>query len=182
MVVGHDIVFSDNGRLVAALGQIYESGQVQIWEVESGNKLPSATAVPEGFAFDLALCQDGSTAAVVMGEYGYGGQTANVWDVGTGEELAVVESSAPIALSANGCFLVSSPVSDPANGQIVTPADNWLRLWDVRQGSELVLLVEIEDFIGQLAFSPDGALLAVTEIDVMGSQLYLVAIPQPQTP
>lgn len=182
MVVGHDIAISDNGRLVAALGQIYESGQVQIWELGTGSKLPSAKTVPEGFAFDLALSQDGSTAAVVMGEYGYGGQTANVWDVGTGEELAVVESSAPIALSANGCFLVSSPVSDPANGQIVTPADNWLRLWDVRQGSELVRLVEIEDFISQLALSPDNAWLAATEIDVMDSQLHLIAIPQPQTP
>lgn len=182
MTVGHNIAFSDNGRLVAALGQIYESGQVQIWEVGTDNKLPPGTVVPDGFAFNLALSQDGSTAAVVMGEYGYGGQTANVWDVVTGEELAVVESGTPITLSANGCFLVSSPVSDPANGQIVTPTDNWLRLWDIRQGLELARLVEIEDFIGQLAFSPDDAWLVATEFDVTGSQLHLIAIPQPQTP
>jgi WD40 repeat protein len=179
MTVGHDIAFSGDGRFVAALGQIYESGAVQVWDIETTMPLPAPTAVPAGYAFDLALSRDGSTAAVVVGEYGFGGQTAYVWDVTTGAELSVLAAGNPIALSGDGRFLASGPVASFPDSQDSTAnKTDKVYLWDVRQGTELARLVELDGAVVELDFSPDNKWLVVTENDVMGGLLHLIPMSQ----
>jgi WD40 repeat protein len=178
MTVGHEIAFSGNGRFVAALGQSYESERLQIWDIETMKLLPAPTAVPEGYIFDLALSRDGSTAAVAAGEYGIGGQTAFVWDAATGTELAVLEAGNPIALSGDGRFLVSGPVDSLLIRQNYPDKTDKVYLWDIKQGTELAQLAELDGEFAALDFSPDSKWLAVTENDMMGSLLHLIPISQ----
>jgi hypothetical protein len=175
--VGHDIVFGGDGRLAAALSPVTESARVQILETNTGSQMLLTADGPEGFAYDLALSRGGSTVAVVIGEYGYGGRMAHVWDVQTGTELAVVMAGAPIALSEDGCFLAARSAAQAAGSQGSSEEGSTVLMWAIRQGTQPAGLAELTGTIEQLDFSPDGTGLAVVETDILGSRLHLFAFP-----
>ncbi len=99
----------------------------------------------------MAFSPDGSLLASSSGGI-VETQTIRLWDVATGEQLAVIEGHTEDITA-----VVFSP-----EGEVLASRSNdgTVRLWDVQTYSELAVL-ELPGGAGAgLAFSPDGRLLA----------------------
>jgi WD40 repeat protein len=102
----------------------------------------------------IAFCAGGSRLAVMLHRSGEPA-AVEVWDAATGATAFVVkdtskDTSKPPAVSADGHTLA-------------TIHRNQVRLWEAATGRELATLGDGQDseYIGQVAFSPDGKHLAV---------------------
>jgi WD40 repeat protein/serine/threonine protein kinase len=175
--VGH-VVFSGNGRLLAAAG----AGLVKVWDVAAGREVFAAKFV--GYVGNLALSPDGGT--LVVGSYG----TTWIWDVATGRERHTLKLpptfSGGLAFSPDGRSLavggqdvgvwdavggeqlhalggshsgqvVSMAVSPVGNTLATSGEDGTVRVWDLDGWKPLWVL---PGGSYSLAFSPDGHLLA----------------------
>jgi WD40 repeat protein/DNA-binding SARP family transcriptional activator len=144
---GYPIVFSPDGRLLAACGLDY---RIRVWSVATGALLQTLEGLTDQ-PFNPAFSHDGALVAC-------GGRDGmvHVWDVSSGSgqsrfSLSVRESQdliTGLAFSPDGTILAGG-----GSGHIV-----WL--WDVQQAGRLIAQLhgharELEC----LAFSPDGARL-----------------------
>lgn len=133
--------FSRDGKFVACVG--YGLG---LWELASGREVlgTNGHTGPVG----TAAVSAGGKKVVTGGSEG----TVRVWDATTRKVLAVCahdHSVARVALSPDGSTVAS------------TSADGTARLWAADTGRELRRFEFANDMLGDLAFSPDGRLLAV---------------------
>ncbi|MER9134745.1 TIR domain-containing protein [Mesorhizobium sp. M0830] len=128
----------------------WSGATVRLWEVATG-----AESLLEGHGAavaTVAFSPDGTRLAT-----GSDDQTARVWDVATGEEIAILRGHRSwvktVAFSPRGTCLATGSRGGTA------------RIWDLASGLENTRL---EGHIGEItsvAFSPDGALLATGSDD-----------------
>lgn len=143
-----DLGFTPDGdRLVTADG---EMGTATIWEVETGRMIATYFG-HDGPVQDLQISQDGTTVA------SSGVVDVRVWDLNTRETLATIAGHSGIVdgIDINldrGLLLTSSEI------------DKTTRLWDLTPywSHELVGLPGPTGFLGSIAYSPDGELLAAS--------------------
>ncbi len=139
-------------------------GRIRVWELEKG-KLLRTIGKHKSRLLDLAISPDRSMFAWA-GE----NQSLGLWDAASGKELrrfkdVNLHTGATLDFSPDGAFLAAASNHDP------------VRLWrlDARAGAigldKVPAMFELptSSHIGVLAFSPDGATLAVTS----GSELSL---------
>jgi WD40 repeat protein len=142
----HLLQFSGDGKLLAA----GSPDGVQLWEVQSGKRLPLA-ASPRCRVLDVAFSNERVLAL------GSDGQALVIWDVGTGKILTPADGHhfpiQTLAFSGDGKSLCTAG------------ADGWLCWWDVAGGKEQRrFLVRDEDSRANiyrgLTLSPDSRHLA----------------------
>jgi RNA polymerase sigma factor (sigma-70 family) len=148
---------SRNGAIFAALATQFDKaghGAIRVWEPATG-KVLRTIEVPGPVNTALALSADGNNVAAGDGATGNG--AVRVWDVQSGELRNTLRTEGmeyiAVALSADGKWLAGGGRVRGDRGKVV--------VWDLRTGkvqhewSDNFMLT-----IAELAFSPDGNLLA----------------------
>jgi RNA polymerase sigma factor (sigma-70 family) len=139
--------FSPDGKTLAvAAGALEKPAEIVLWEVESGKKAATLSG-HTAQVFCLAFAPDGRTLA--SGGYD---RTLRLWDVAAAKERHPARSlpspAYQVLFTSDGRTLFSRG------------AENRLRLWDVATGKELRTADGPDNYVGSLAFSPEGRRVA----------------------
>ncbi len=138
-----ETAFSPDGRVLAVPGG---PGRIGLWDVVTRTE-STVLGGPFGQALTVAFSPDGRRLA-------HGGQDGAiaVWDVASRSALVDgVRTDGP----------VTKIRFSPDGRLLATAGDTGVRLWDAADGRPLATLVDRGP--GDVAFSPDGALLAFTD-------------------
>jgi WD40 repeat protein len=152
------VSFSPNGKTVAAVGN---DGKVEIWNVESGKEIASLVHTNSEKVdisnYSIVFSRDGKRIYV-----GNGDGTISEWDAVTGKETRNWKAHG------DGVFnLVFNPdFSILASGGY---GDFTVKLWDTKTRREIRTLANpktegLLQRVKSVAFSPNGKLLAVSEM------------------
>ena len=157
---GYDnrLSFSPDGKYVATANR---DGLVWIWDIESGDQIAeleaSETGKP-GYIWTIDYHPSGSILAVL---HWSDEATVNIWDVGQEKIITTVELNTLVG-STKHAFKFS-PDAEIMAGIIKEDFNDKVRLWTV-EGAEKISDLEIEKMPIDIAFSPDGSLIAVASI------------------
>jgi WD40 repeat protein len=162
-----DVGFSPDGKILAtAHSYNADSGEVKLWDSNTGAQLATLAVPDEGIA-SLAFSPDGKflagrTHALVERPASWG---IVLWDVAARREVRRFRghtgSISAMAFSPDGRTLVSSG------------GDKTTRFWDVATGREDGRIDNLKAWGREAAFSPDGRMLALSN----GSQINLWDVP-----
>jgi RNA polymerase sigma factor (sigma-70 family) len=147
------VAISPDGLTVAAESEQDGRSAVVLWELANGRVLHRLDG-HTGFVRGLAFAGDSKTLASASDD-----KTVRLWDVATGRELRRLEGHqkgvTAVAFAPRGSLLASAA------------CDGATRLWDATTGT---LLHELKGTAGdpQIAFAPDGKLLAVADGRMIG--------------
>jgi RNA polymerase sigma factor (sigma-70 family) len=114
------LVFTPDGKTLAALEVGDGGSQVHLWDVAGGN-LRTGLKTPESVS-GVAFAPDGKTVATAHLE------SFHVWDVSTGEWVERFEGK--------GCFTADLAFSGDGK-TLATGGNDTVRLWDVASGKEV---------------------------------------------
>jgi WD40 repeat protein len=138
-------------------------GEIQVWDLATGDKLPPLRPTPPGGVLGVALSADGNSLAAVERRVNDDGtrtkDVLTLWDVRTrtARDLAegrrhVVPSFAPDGKT------LAAPFTDGEGKRSA------LALWDVADGKRRITLHSATDYYGVPVFSPDGRYVGVDMI------------------
>ncbi len=148
----HSVAFSLSGTLAAGL----DNGQVELWEVESGERIGTLMHADRRRVTSVVFSPDGTRLAS-----GAMNQVIRVWDVETRRQIGTWEVPPESTSYPSGWSL---PVAYSPDGTRMLSGfdDGTVRLWDVATQSEVATLEGHTDRVASVAFSPDGTLLGST--------------------
>lgn len=176
-----DIEFSPDGRYLATAS---DDKSVKLWNPLNGQELRSFTGFTD-VIWKISFSADSKFLATG------GNDTANVWDINTGQSILTLEAQhAPIAFSPLGTYLATSgddgttklwdtdsweeylsfPFAanalafSPDEERLVTAMEE-LKVWDILTGEELMAPAEFKAVIIGIEFNPDGSQLAAGSQD-----------------
>jgi WD40 repeat protein/transcriptional regulator with XRE-family HTH domain len=154
------VVFSPDGKIIAASGGLPETAKTTFWDALTGKELFSLTGHTDMIG-QIVFSPDGTRLATASRD-----GSARIWDAISGEALATL-------LGHDGT--VFSVAFSPDGKTIATAsADKTAELWDALTGKELLTL-HAPDGLTSVAFSPDGSQLAVAGRDGT-ARIYLLRI------
>ena len=142
----HSVSFSLDGTLAAGL----DNGQVELWEVETGERIGTLRHVDWG-RVAVVFSPDGTRLAS-----GARDQVIKVWDVETRREVGAWE----VAQHSDFSWDISVAFSPDGSRLVSGFQDGTVRLWDVGTQTEVATFEGHTDRVASVAFSPDGGLLA----------------------
>lgn len=140
------------------------AGQLKVWET-AGNKELATFAISQESTGRVAFSPDGKHLVCSGNVAKLGVQTApivEIWDVATGKKKVALHGHSAI---------VRDVTFSPNGRRIVTAGDDGtVRVWDCETGSEILTLrtsANAWPWLGcsSVAFSPDGTMLAVANVD-----------------
>src|SRR6185503_12645170 len=153
------MVFSPDGKLLAT--GTFRSNTIKLWETATNRKLRDLegggqTAMT--IAPAIAFSRDGRLVAASAG-----GNSAKVWDVLSGRELASLAGAQGSMLASAGVYFIAFA----SDTRLVTASDA-IRVWDLSTGRELQSLQLTEPSMsgftgsdGGMTLSPDGTKLFI---------------------
>jgi WD40 repeat protein/ABC-type uncharacterized transport system involved in gliding motility auxiliary subunit len=127
---------------ISALGEYVEAGGALMVMVDPTITTGVFTSGVQGVAFS----PDGTRLVTASAD-----DTAKVWDVETGEEIAT--------LAGHTGDVIGAAFSPDGEMIATSSADNTVRLWDPDSGEELAVLEGHRSVVWRVAFSPDGTRL-----------------------
>ena len=143
----HSVAFSLDGTLAAGL----HNGQVELWEVETGERITTLRHADWDRVASVAFSRDGT--ALASGSWD---QVIKVWDVETRREVGTWE----VARDSDSYWNISVAFSPDGTRLVSGFQDGTVRLWDIATQTELATLEGHTDRVTSVSFSPDGGLLA----------------------
>jgi RNA polymerase sigma factor (sigma-70 family) len=158
-VVLYSVAFSDDGKLIAAGGYVFEEKKRMaiVWEVETGKVKHEFSDPGVGVVGSLAFSPDSKTLATAVSN----DETIRVWDLESGKVKRQLNGQAtatagPVAFSPDGKSLVSGSYND---SKVI--------VWDIAQEKPRLTLEghkERDDkhnnILVCVAFAPDGRTVA----------------------
>ena len=155
-----DIAFSPDGNTLASAS----SAEIKFWDVATGNVL--ATLSGHGSSVSsVTFSPDGNTFASASF------QEIKFWDMAMGNVLATLNGHESgvlsVAFSPNGNTLASSGCGEQGFKNRCMRGE--IKLWDVVTGNELATFNVHNSRVNNVAFSPDGNILASTRISDLSS-------------
>jgi WD40 repeat protein len=156
------VTFSPNGKILAS-GSWDKT--IRFWDVSTRKGLPLIINHP-GEVSSIAYSPDGKTLA--SGGTSEGG-SVYLWETGTTKEVRRWKAHQggvwSLAFSPDGKTLATGGDPRDSNRQ-ATPEDNYaVALWDPATGKRRTVCRGHTEFVGRVAFSSDGKLLASTGFD-----------------
>jgi WD40 repeat protein/DNA-binding SARP family transcriptional activator len=147
------VAFSPDGRLLATTrfpqGVFDPSlAGVRIWDWQGNDVVASIETVGNNVAFDPT----GTRLVSVVGT----GAAATIWDVKSGDEVAV--------LAGHTGQVMDTAFSPDGSSVATAGSDGTVRTWDAKSGTQ-TLVLHHGDVVGAVAFSPDGSKLASVSAD-----------------
>jgi WD40 repeat protein len=139
-------VFSPDGKRIAAAAR---AGGVCVWDAATGRKLFQLSKA--NYDSCVAYSPDGKLLAV-PGETNAIGDTVRLFDPATGKELRVLQTARSFGIM---CLAFS-----PDSKTLALGSHDAALVWDVVGARQLFQLNGHQDYVGSLAFSPGGKLLA----------------------
>jgi RNA polymerase sigma factor (sigma-70 family) len=150
------VAFSPDGRTLATGAG--KDRAIHLWNVATGKEVRRLRQEKEGHIHSLAFSPDGRLLA--SGDYWLG--DVCLWEVATGKQLHCMKHGDSVLFVA---FAPDGKVLASVNGinRLGERLEPEVTLWDVATGKELRRLPREKGWVHELAFSPDGKLLAGTQ-------------------
>jgi RNA polymerase sigma factor (sigma-70 family) len=150
------VAFSPDGRLLAAGSGYTDGGEknIRLWETATGKLLHQfkpPRAAQDGGIPCLTFSPDGRLLAT-----GDWSGDVDLWDVAAGRSRCRLRCHRPHSVSA----LAFSP--DGRTLATASDRDKTIRLWEVCSGQSRGSIAGHADWVGSLAFSPDGLLASAS--------------------
>jgi len=171
MTVPGEVVYSlafssDSRRLVTASSNGHREEPARshalLWDTATGKRIRDLGSPEDDFLY-AAYAPDGKTIAITTRKWDASNLSVNLFDGKTGEPLHHLEIPghfvASIAFSPDGSILAGAFDTEPTLGGN-TKSDAGIAFWDVRSGSLLHRSSEPIQTVTNMAFSPDGSMLA----------------------
>jgi WD40 repeat protein len=144
IAAAHDLVFSPDGRTLAAVSALNEKA-IQLMDVRRHTPL-GGPLIQRGFVTDMTFSRDGRTMASL------GERLIQLWDVRTSRPLGP-----PLRFGSR----VTAAAFSPDGHTLALAHAQTIELWNWRTETPLgEPLTGHTDLVSDLAFSPDGSLLA----------------------
>jgi len=149
------LAFSPDGKLLLTSS---EDGMLVIWDVETGELLRS---LPDFTVYKPSFSPEGTrVAAATLNGLQVWSYTPN-----TAEPLILDEDQALLTIPEGGAGIFSPDGKWLASLSFGISSGNAINLWDATTGQNLLTMTGHTDWLGGLAFSPDGKRLASTSLD-----------------
>jgi WD40 repeat protein len=151
-----DIAFAPDGKtfVSASEGDFGTPSVAILWDAKQ--KRPRGKR-PDAKAYQVAFSPDGKTMVLA-------GSTVELWDTRTGTVIASLagerRSVRGLAISPNGVYMACGETDKKAY------------LWNLKQKRLVRTFEGFEEYPGAVAFSPDGAALAVSGFYERGTRVY----------
>jgi WD40 repeat protein len=147
--------FAPDGKTLATASSGFTGSSIRLWDVATGRQLHRLPGVPR-WDHQVTFSPDGQlVAASALG-------SVTVWTAATGERalrfLAHSDDVSCLAFAPGGKLLATA--DSPASKASDLHKTFFVRLWDVAEGVEVRRLAGHSAAVSDLAFSPDGRLLA----------------------
>ena len=140
--------FSPDSQTIAC--GVWNERSVYLWDVDTGELQRGIPVADHEFVTDLAFSPDGQTLVGVVQSTSYLRGAIRLWDVPTGR----VQSDSSVV------DLPGGEVFSPDIRILAGKSDDRIHLYDVHTGEILHTLTGHQESISDLAFSPDGKILA----------------------
>jgi eukaryotic-like serine/threonine-protein kinase len=139
-----DLAFSNEGQLLASASN---DGCVKVWDTDTGAEIRSMNGAAPGGG--VAFSPSGNLmAAGFMGE-------VRIWDCDF--------SKAPVSIAFHGP--IYSVAFTPDGKRVAACGNGPIKLWDTTTGGEVLTILTTAWAVTDIAFSPDGTLLAASKGD-----------------
>ena len=141
---GSDIYYADFDPTNRIMVTTSYSGDVQLWEVETGEELPQKLEGHRQWVNHASFSHDGKLLATASDD-----KTVRIWDVASGKQQDF--------LLKHDTWVAQAIFSPTSNDKLLTHAGNTVNFWDLTENPDSPLHKrKCKSWVKQIAFSSDG--------------------------
>jgi WD40 repeat protein len=188
----HSCALSTDGTLIASGGGDSQTGDIQLWDVETGNMICSLPGnrkavsscefsregrrILSGSYDGMITIREAATGRVVkeistpdwVNQCRYSPDERLIVSAGRDGNVRIFEADTgtEVALLSGHCGGVDGCMFSPDGKLVASTAENYtLKVWDVKSGTELLVLRGHTSYVKAVAFSPDGSRIVSASSD-----------------